>query len=294
MATIFVAVATEEMREVVVTQIEAMSVIPVALDTEPVALVAVPRQDPIFTPALLDDMPSPLGSPSILQLPVATRCEIQTTQEMPTWTTTTTSPVPNTPLLGSIPVSKPGPLPPSDVPKNRVPLLTQLGQELNPNPSFVAPVPSTAIEPPRQPLPITQPQTPALAGADGDAPLVLAPPTTVSKAVGSSRGSVSTSVAEPRPEAAVVAHKVSSPRPAIKPCQVLLEHLPTDEHSEVTRGDVAKSLRRGALCGPASTRLVDQLDELIGLICEMWDDARVRGTRMLEALQKITSTDVAS
>ena len=293
-ATIFVAVATEEMGEVVVMQIETMSVIPAALDTEPVALVAVPRQDPIFTPALLDDMPSPLGSPSILQLPVATNWKIQRTQEMPTWTTTT-SPVPDTPLLGSIPVSKPGPLPPSNVPKNRVPLLTQLGRELNPTPSFVARVPSTAIEPPLQPLPITQPQTPAVAGAGGDAPLVSAPPAAVSKAVGSSRGSVSTSVAEPRPEAAVVvAHKVSCPQPAIKPCQVLLKHLPTDECSQVTPGDVAKSLRHGALCGPTSTRLVDQLDELIGLIREMWDEARVHGTRMLEALQNIASTDDAS
>ena len=65
-ATIPVEVATEELGEVVVTQIEAVSVIPVARDTEPVAIVAAPRQDPVFTPALLDDMPSPLGSPNIL------------------------------------------------------------------------------------------------------------------------------------------------------------------------------------------------------------------------------------
>ena len=213
-------------------------------------------------------------------------------QEMPT---STTSSVPDTPPQGSIPESKPVPLPPSDVPKDRVPILTQLGRELNPTPSFVAPVSSTAVEPQRQPLPVTQPQTPAVVGAGGDAPLVPAPPAAISKAVGSSSGSVSTPVVESRPEAAVVvACKVPRPRPAIKPCQVLLERLPSGECSQVIRGDVAKSLRRVALRGPASTRLVDQLDELIGLIREMRDDARVQGMRMLEALRKIPNKDDAS
>ena len=288
-ATIPVEVATEEMAEVVVMQIEAMSVIPAALDTEPVAIVPAPRQDPVFTAALLDDMPSPLGSPNILQLSVTANCEIPTAQEMPT---STTSSVPDTPPLGSIPKSKPVPLPPSDIPKDRVPILTQLGQELNTTPSFVAPVSSTAIKLQHQPLPFTQPQTPAVVGAGGDAPLVPAPPAAVSKAVGSSSGSVSTPVAEPRPEVAVVVVcNVPRPRPMIKPCQVLLEHLPSGERSQVTREDVAKSLRRGTLCGSISTRLVDQLNELIGLFREMRDDARVHGTRMLEALRKITSTD---
>ena len=91
-----------------VTQVEAVSVIPAALDTEPVAIVPAPRQDPVFTPALLDDMPSPLESPNILQLPVAANCEIPTAQEMPTLTT---SSVPDTPPLGSIPESKPVLLP---------------------------------------------------------------------------------------------------------------------------------------------------------------------------------------
>ena len=64
--------------------------------------------------------------------------------EMPT---STTSPVPDTPLLGSIPESKAGPLPPSVVPKDPVPISTQLGLELNPTPSFIALVSSTAVEP---------------------------------------------------------------------------------------------------------------------------------------------------